>query len=94
MSFELFQLPQSRTTSRAEVHAVQHFKVLRDTGLIRSERVGVEMRNTSRCAGIESRFPGLLPAIIGALGTQSERSGARASKRAKAKVGGGAPSRA
>ena len=44
----------------------QHFKALRDAGLIRSERQGVEMRNTSRCADIEKRFPGLLPAIIAA----------------------------
>ena len=43
-----------------------HFKVLRDAGLIRSERHGVEMRNHSRCAEIEARFPGLLAAIINA----------------------------
>ena len=49
----------------------QHFKVLRDAGLVRSERVGVEMRNSSRCTEIATRFPGLLPAIIGALKTQS-----------------------
>jgi len=42
----------------------QHFKVLREAGLIRSERHGVEMQNTPRCAEIEARFPGLLPAII------------------------------
>ena len=43
-----------------------HFKVLREAGLIRSERHGVEMRNHSRCAEVEARFPGLLSAIIGA----------------------------
>jgi DNA-binding transcriptional ArsR family regulator len=42
----------------------QHFKVLREAGLIHSERQGVEMRNTSRCQEIEGRFPGLIPAII------------------------------
>lgn len=42
----------------------QHFKVLREAGLIRSERQGVEMRNTSRCPEIQERFPGLIPAII------------------------------
>jgi len=42
----------------------QHFKALREAGLIRSERQGVEMRNTSRCAEIEQRFPGLIPAIV------------------------------
>jgi|SRR3954470_20971766 DNA-binding transcriptional ArsR family regulator len=49
----------------------QHFTALRDAGLIRSERVGVEMQNTSRCAEIERRFPGLLTAIVGALKIQS-----------------------
>ena len=44
----------------------QHFKVLRDAGLIRSERQGVEMRNYSRCEEIEQRFPGLLKAILSA----------------------------
>src|SRR3954464_14395163 len=38
-----------------------HFRILREAGLIRSERFGVEMRNTPRCAEIEGRFPGLIP---------------------------------
>jgi len=50
----------------------QHFKVLREAGLIRSERHGVEMRNYSRCDEINDRFPGLLPAIMGAYGLGSE----------------------
>jgi DNA-binding transcriptional ArsR family regulator len=41
-----------------------HFKALRDAGLIRGERRGVEMHNTSRCAEIDKRFPGLLGAIV------------------------------
>jgi DNA-binding transcriptional ArsR family regulator len=49
----------------------QHFKILRDAGLIRSERSGVEMRNTSRCAEIEERFPGLIPAVVQAHKIQS-----------------------
>ena len=44
----------------------QHFKALREAGLIRSERHGVEMRNVSRCAEVDGRFPGLLPAIFSA----------------------------
>ena len=43
-----------------------HFKVLREAGLIRSERHGIEMRNHSRFAEVNARFPGLLPAIINA----------------------------
>lgn len=49
----------------------QHFKALRDAGLIRSERRGVEMHNVSRCAEIETRFPGLIPAIIAAYAAQA-----------------------
>ena len=44
----------------------QHFKALRDAGLIRGERRGVEMHNTSRCAELNGRFPGLIQAIIAA----------------------------
>ncbi|MCC4615280.1 helix-turn-helix domain-containing protein [Xanthomonas campestris pv. asclepiadis] len=43
-----------------------HFKVLREAGLIRSERHGVEMRNHSRFAEVNARFPGLIAAIINA----------------------------
>ena len=65
----------------------QHFKVLRDAGLVRSQRVGVEMQNTSRCSELEKRFPGLLPAIIGALKAQSgEHAAARSSAKRKVKV--------
>lgn len=49
----------------------QHFRVLREAGLIRSERHGVEMRNTSRCPEIEQRFPGLIGAIMNAHRVQS-----------------------
>jgi DNA-binding transcriptional ArsR family regulator len=44
----------------------QHFNVLREAGLIHSERRGVEMQNSSRCAEIERRFPALIPAILAA----------------------------
>ena len=50
----------------------QHFRALREAGLIRGERRGVEMHNTSRCAEIEGRFPGLLLAIINAHTIQSK----------------------
>jgi DNA-binding transcriptional ArsR family regulator len=43
----------------------QHFKALREAGLIRGERCGVEMRNMSRCAEIDQRFPGLVGSIVG-----------------------------
>jgi DNA-binding transcriptional ArsR family regulator len=49
----------------------QHFKALREAGLIRGERRGVEMHNTSRCAELEGRFPGLIGAILNAHIAQS-----------------------
>src|ERR1700690_2640691 len=42
----------------------QHFKILREAGLIRSERKGVELQNVSRCTELERRFPGLIRAIV------------------------------
>jgi len=60
----------------------QHFKVLREAGLIRSERQGVELLNTSRCEEIQTRFPGLIPAIVEAHRLQLEGAGtAKARKR-------------
>ena len=66
----------------------QHFRELREAGLIRGERRGVEVRNTSRCVEIEQRFPGLIRAIVNAHAIQSEKQAAkrpsrRATKRAK-----------
>jgi DNA-binding transcriptional ArsR family regulator len=44
----------------------QHFKALREAGLIRGERRGVEMHNLSRVDEIDQRFPGLIQTIINA----------------------------
>jgi DNA-binding transcriptional ArsR family regulator len=63
----------------------QHFKVLREAGLIRGERHGVEMQNTSRCAEIDQRFPGLLRTILNAHTIQMQsRAKARVAPRRKA----------
>ncbi|TKI06356.1 ArsR/SmtB family transcription factor [Martelella alba] len=51
----------------------QHFKVLREAGLIRSERKGVEMLNTSRREDLEDRFGALIAAILEALTAQYRR---------------------
>jgi len=64
----------------------QHFRALREAGLVRSERQGVEMRNSSRCAEIEQRFPGLIGAILDAHRAQAAHR-ARGTKR-KAKAAG------
>jgi DNA-binding transcriptional ArsR family regulator len=50
-----------------------HFKILREAGLIRGERRGVEMFNASRCHEIEKRFPGLIRTIVSAYHLQSAR---------------------
>ena len=42
----------------------QHIRILREAGLIRSERRGVEVLNSSRCEEVDARFPGLLGAIV------------------------------
>lgn len=63
----------------------QHFRTLREAGLIRSERQGVEMHNTTRCAEIEQRFPGLLPAIMNA--HRLQREGRRTVSRRKSGAG-------
>lgn len=49
----------------------QHFRILRESGLIRSERHGVVMHNVSRCPELEKRFPGLIRAIVTAHAIQS-----------------------
>jgi DNA-binding transcriptional ArsR family regulator len=65
----------------------QHFKILREAGLIRSERRGVELHNTPRCAEVSARFGALIPAILDAHKSQLERE--KAAKK-KAKRAGGA----
>jgi len=67
----------------------QHFKALREAGLIRGERQGVEMHNTPRCAEIEKRFPGLIAAIVNAHNVQcaGKPPAAKARKRKKSHPG-------
>ena len=59
-----------------------HFKVLREAGLIRGERRGVEVHHVSRCAEVDARFPGL----IGAIGKAHEIQLADAAKAAREKA--------
>ena len=77
-----FSVVKDKTVPKSTLS--QHFKVLRESGLIRAERAGVEMRNISRCAEIETRFPGLIPAIVASLNIQSREG---ATKRASSKSG-------
>ena len=41
-----------------------HYRILREAGLIHSEKKGVEVINTGRKAEIEKRFPGLLHTVF------------------------------
>lgn len=41
-----------------------HFQILREAGLIRSERRGTEVVNAVRLDDIEARFPGVVSAIL------------------------------
>ena len=42
----------------------QHFRILREAGLIRCERKGVELFSKVRTRELSARFPGLLRAIL------------------------------
>ncbi len=44
----------------------QHFRIMREAGLIHSDRKGVELVNTTRCAELKARFGALVPTIISA----------------------------
>ncbi len=54
----------------------QHFRILREAGLIRSERKGVELINSTRCAELKEQFGPMLEAIRDAYARQREPPGA------------------
>lgn len=41
-----------------------HFQILREAGLVRSEKKGAEVVNVARLDDVEARFPGLLAAVM------------------------------
>ena len=51
----------------------QHFQILREAGLIRCERRGVELSSRLRLLEIEARFPGLLRSILRSYGKEKGR---------------------
>ncbi|HEV2702228.1 MAG TPA: helix-turn-helix domain-containing protein [Steroidobacteraceae bacterium] len=59
----------------------QHFKALREAGLIRSERKGVELHNTARCQEISARFGPLVSSVLAAHLAQEHRHKAGAKTR-------------
>ena len=65
----------------------QHFRILREAGLIRGERRGVEMHNVSRRAEVDALYPGLIEAIAGAHTLQMGRAAKAKKKSGKKKAG-------
>ena len=61
---------QKRTLPKSTLS--QHFRILREAGLIRSERKGVELINSTRCAELKERFGPMILAIIDAYAKQQE----------------------
>jgi DNA-binding transcriptional ArsR family regulator len=57
-----------------------HFKVLREAGLIHSERKGVELHNTPRKDVVCEKFGTLIKAIVEAQHSQTQRKSKRAKK--------------
>ncbi|HST41474.1 MAG TPA: helix-turn-helix transcriptional regulator [Conexibacter sp.] len=55
-----FDLPVSKST------ATHHFRVLREAGIIEQRYSGTAIHNALRRADLDSRFPGLLDAVIAA----------------------------
>ena len=53
----------------------QHFRILREAGLIRSERKGVELISSTRCAELNDRFGPMIQAIVEAHVRQREAKG-------------------
>ncbi|GAA2996197.1 helix-turn-helix domain-containing protein [Kitasatospora albolonga] len=60
MSCGTFDATVSRST------LTHHFNVLREAGLIRQTYAGTTKLNVLRTEDLESRFPGLLPALLAA----------------------------
>jgi|SRR5579859_1233223 len=52
----------------------QHFKILREAGLIRSERKGVELKNSTRCPELKKKFGAMIPEIVRAYADESRGS--------------------
>jgi len=67
------------TTSRLQLKCAmpkstcsQHYRILREAGIIHSERRGVELTSKVRRRELDGRFPGLLDAILKAWRREQE----------------------
>jgi DNA-binding transcriptional ArsR family regulator len=52
----------------------QHFKILREAGLIRSERKGVELKNSSRCPELKKKYGPMIMGILQAYANEDKES--------------------
>ncbi|MEM9906672.1 MAG: helix-turn-helix transcriptional regulator [Cyanobacteria bacterium P01_D01_bin.44] len=48
-----------------------HFKILREAGVIATQKSGTQHLNSLRAADLNARFPGLLETVLNALSRQS-----------------------
>jgi DNA-binding transcriptional ArsR family regulator len=53
----------------------QHYRILRESGLIVSERRGVDLSSRVRASELEAHFPGLLASILKAYKKETSRQG-------------------
>lgn len=51
----------------------QHFRVLRESGLIYSEKKGVELKNRTRCPELKEKFGTMIGSIIQAYSEQLQK---------------------
>ena len=52
----------------------QHFKILREAGLIRSERKGVELKNSTRCHELKKKYGPMITEILQAYANEDKES--------------------
>src|SRR6266404_1406457 len=52
----------------------QHFRILREAGLIRSERKGVELKNSTRCQELKKKFGPMVVGILRAYEIEADES--------------------
>lgn len=64
----------------------QHFKILREAGLIRSERKGVELQNRTRCLELQDTFGPLVDAIITAFEDEAKKAASHAANKPRSRT--------
>ena len=62
----------------------QHYRILRESGLIASERRGTELVSRVRAQLLAERFPGLLESVLGAYERERQSTSRRRASRASA----------